>query len=181
MMHQNELYESAQTGQSDVTCLSFGPQRKAMYPAYFFCHGCDLFEDAILIGNKRANRVQRRYRCTGGHDDWSHPTTLMQEYRHRSNRESACIDTDDGERDKQEVNDSSTSRSATADYNSSPTKSPLKKKIRQYRGLASSTFMSNTIGTAQQQRPRRQSSSAAFLYNYYREESSSEGVGYFWW
>ena len=63
-----------------VTCLSFGAQRKVMYPGYFFCHGCDLWEDAITHRNKRANRNQKRYRCTGGHNDPDHPTTALKEY-----------------------------------------------------------------------------------------------------
>jgi hypothetical protein len=67
-----------------VTCLSFGPQRKEMYPEHFFCHGCDLYEDAVAYGiRNRANRNQRKYRCTGAHNDSSHPTTLRNEYRPR--------------------------------------------------------------------------------------------------
>ena len=68
---------------SGVTCLAFGENRKARYPGYFFCHGCDLFEDAIRNGNKRAKRTQSKYACTAGHEvvDSGHPTTLHQPYR----------------------------------------------------------------------------------------------------
>ncbi len=66
----------------------------------------------------------------GGHEDWSHPTTLVHEYRHRNNRGSgACIVADYQEGDKDQINGCYTSRSATAGCISLPTKSPLEKKI----------------------------------------------------
>ena len=46
----------------------------------FFCHGCDLFEDAVASGNKRANRSQKKYECTGGHSQAFRPTSLKPEY-----------------------------------------------------------------------------------------------------
>lgn len=59
------LYKFPRTrGSGAVTCLAFGKDRRARYPGYFFCHGCDLFEDAILSGNKRAKRTQQnKYAC----------------------------------------------------------------------------------------------------------------------
>jgi hypothetical protein len=74
-----------------VTCLSFGAERKAMYPGYFFCHGCDLWEDAIMSGNGRANRKQKKYRCTGDHTDSSHPTTVKSGYRPNIRRNSPAL------------------------------------------------------------------------------------------
>jgi hypothetical protein len=64
-----------------VSCLSFGQNRKTEFPDYFFCHGCDLLEDAVNNGAKRAHRHQKKYLCTGGHIDLSHPSTTKKEYR----------------------------------------------------------------------------------------------------
>ena len=82
-LHPDDLYKSPRTRNSGVTCLAFGENRKARYPGYFFCHGCDLFEDAIRNGNKRAKRTQSKYACTAGNEavDSGHPTTLHQPYR----------------------------------------------------------------------------------------------------
>ena len=39
------------------------------------------FLNDIMSGNKQAScLVKRKNRCTGGHQDWSHSTTLVQEY-----------------------------------------------------------------------------------------------------
>ena len=142
-MRLNELYRPAR--QSDVTCLSFGRDRKTLYPAYFFCHGCDLLEDAVLNQNKRANRKQKLHQCTGGHDNFSHPTTLLPEYRpNRRNKEfSSTIDKEEAHGQKRcsstttaggstPGRDCKFSRNAADTFvSSSPTtKSPTKKKIR---------------------------------------------------
>lgn len=123
-MRPDELYKTRRSSRTNsaVTCLSFGPDRKTIYAGYFFCHGCDLFEDAILNGNKRASQDQRKYRCTGGHGsgDGSHPTTLIHEYRYRSSSQ------------KERHSGSSNTKI------SSPTKSPLKKKHRQQQELLQS-------------------------------------------
>lgn len=43
-----------------VTCWSFLAQRrKSKYPGYFFCHACDLLEDATISGNKHSNCRQK--------------------------------------------------------------------------------------------------------------------------
>jgi hypothetical protein len=69
--------------QSDapITCLVFGQDRKVDFLQYFFYHGCDLLEDAVWNGNTRASRKQKRYLCTGGHDNTAHPSTLKPQYR----------------------------------------------------------------------------------------------------
>jgi hypothetical protein len=131
-MRPNELYRSARHS-GIISCLSFGPERKGLYPSYFFCHKCDLLEAAILSGSKRAHPNQKKYRCTGGHEDLSHPTTLKKRYRDDHNWSSTTS----------AINDSSFTTTSTsggcASTNhecsggvqvSSPTKSPLKKKIR---------------------------------------------------
>ena len=64
-----------------VTCLTFGAQRKAVWPEYFCCHSCDLFEDAIMIGNRRANFKQIKSQCAAAHDNAGHPTTARSGYR----------------------------------------------------------------------------------------------------
>ena len=52
------LYKSSRTSNSVVACLAFGENRKTQYPEHFFCHACDLFEDAVRNGNKGAKRTQ---------------------------------------------------------------------------------------------------------------------------
>jgi hypothetical protein len=65
-----------------VTSLSFGKDRKVEYPDFFFCHGCDQLEDAVLSNIKGACCEMKKYMCTGGHaGDVSHPTTLKKQYR----------------------------------------------------------------------------------------------------
>ena len=74
-MRPEELYTFPRTRNSAVTCLAFGKDRKENFPDYFFCHGCDLLEDAVWSGNTRANRNQAKYVCTGGHEgNRIHPT-----------------------------------------------------------------------------------------------------------
>jgi hypothetical protein len=76
------LYRFPHTSRAGVTCLSFGKDRKARYPVYFFCHGCDIFEDVILNWNKRAKRTpDNKHACTGGHQaDGGCPTTLRKAF-----------------------------------------------------------------------------------------------------
>jgi hypothetical protein len=52
------------------------------HPHYFFCHGCDLLEDAVVNKMKRANPnwQMKKYLCTGGHLGIAHPTTLRSPY-----------------------------------------------------------------------------------------------------
>jgi hypothetical protein len=88
-MQPHELYKRSRS--CDVTCLSFGANRKEEFPDYFFCHGCDLLEDSVLnsmLSTRRscAGRNQKRYRCTGGHVNLAHPTTLKKAYRSNSVR-----------------------------------------------------------------------------------------------
>jgi hypothetical protein len=91
----------------------FGRDRKVDFPQYFFCHGCDLLEDAVWNGNTRASRKQNRYLCTGGHDNAAHPSTLKPQYCPSALAFASS--------DKPPTKTSS---------DKSPTKSPVKKKIR---------------------------------------------------
>ena len=51
-MRPEELYMIPQTwSDAPITSLVFGHDRKDDFPEYFFCHGCDLLEDAVLNGN----------------------------------------------------------------------------------------------------------------------------------
>ena len=80
MRRHHGLYKRSRS--CKTTCLSFGANRKEDYPDHFFCHGCDLVEDAVINSMKRCpNRDTKRYRCTGGHTDLAHPTTLKKSYR----------------------------------------------------------------------------------------------------
>ena len=61
-MRKNELYKPALTRQSAVTCLSFGPHRKAMYPAYFSVTGATFLRiPSWLATNEQIG-------CKGGTD-----------------------------------------------------------------------------------------------------------------
>ena len=149
-MRPEDLYKAPRTRNSAVTCLAFGPNRKEKFPCYFFCHGCDLFEDAILCGNKRAHRKRRHYTCTGGHEgDRTHPTTLRHMYRPNNNKDlstprvnvdsSSSSDDDDTRAERRCTSnkmprrpcaEESTTTPRAPDTESSPTKSTLKKKVR---------------------------------------------------
>ena len=115
-MQPADLYK--RTRSSTITCLSFGPNRTAEFPDYFFCHECDLWEEAVTMQNKRARRNQKTYMCTGGHVDPTRPTTLKVGYRPNNNRSFA-----DDEEEK--------------DSKQSPSKSPLKKKTRRPPAMSS--------------------------------------------
>ena len=80
VMKRHDLYKRGRG--CATTCLSFGKDRRVEFPDYFFCHGCDLLEDAVESGGKRARREQQKYTCTAGHSALvGHPTTLKKEYR----------------------------------------------------------------------------------------------------
>ena len=87
-MRRHELYKRGRG--CPITCLSFGKNRKAEYPDYLFFHGCDILEDAVENGAKRANRQQKKYECTAGHSDLAHPTTLKRQYRPKNVAAPAC-------------------------------------------------------------------------------------------
>lgn len=78
-MRPHELYKRSRS--CEVTCLSFGANRKEEFPDHFFCHACDLLEDAVLSAKRRCNRNQTKYRCKGGHTNLAQPTTLKKNYR----------------------------------------------------------------------------------------------------
>jgi hypothetical protein len=87
-MRRHELYKRGRG--CPITCLSFGKNRKAEYPDYLFFHGCDILEDAVENGAKRANRQEKKYECTAGHSDLAHPTTLKRQYRPKNVAAPAC-------------------------------------------------------------------------------------------
>ena len=81
-MEAHDLYRRSR--RCEITCLSFGADRKQEHPDHFFCNGCDLLEDAVLNSGRR-RRVNResnkRFKCTGGHTDLANPTSLKKVYR----------------------------------------------------------------------------------------------------
>ena len=113
-MRPDELYTIPRTwSDAPITCLVFGQDRKVDFPQYFFCHGCDLLEDAVWNGNTHASQKQKRYLCTGGHDNAAHPSTLKPQYCPSALAFASS--------DKPPTKTSS---------NKSPTKSPVKKIIQ---------------------------------------------------
>ena len=131
------LYKFPRTrGSGAVTCLAFGKDRKERYPGYFFCNACDLFENAILHGNKRAKRTQQnKYACTGGHTDRDHPTRLLQTTYRGPNRAAGGYNSeDDSSREVLTKNKRGaamkTSCSSQEAKTPPPSESPVKKRIR---------------------------------------------------
>ena len=73
------------TYKASLTCCHFGPTRHKDFPGYFFCDGCDRWDNRDKL-NKRINRQQKKYMCTGGHTSHDHPTThLSTDYYSSSN------------------------------------------------------------------------------------------------
>jgi hypothetical protein len=80
-MQKHELYKQGRNC-PEVTCLTFGKDWKKEFPLHFFCHGCDLLEDAVLSNMKSPKlRTMKKYMCTAGHTDLCHPSTLKKQYR----------------------------------------------------------------------------------------------------
>ena len=125
-MRRHELYKRGRG--CPITCLSFGKNRKAEYPDYLFFHGCDILEDAVENGAKRANRQEKKYECTAGHSDLAHPTTLKRQYRPKNVAAPACTTKQEQAKTEGDLNPATvalqTRRSMT-----SPTK---KKQRREY-------------------------------------------------
>ena len=120
-MRPEELYTFPRTRNSAVTCLAFGKDRKENFPDYFFCHGCDLLEDAVWSGNTQANRNQAKYVCTGGHEgNRIHPTKQRQEYRPRCKNKNPWVKVDEEDED----HTSSDAPDDTEQQQSSPTSPP---------------------------------------------------------
>ncbi len=68
----------ARRSKEPPTCLLFGTYRETLYPDYFFCHNCKLYEDqlnaGVLHGLSRHN--SNRHRCMAKHTDYLFPTQL---------------------------------------------------------------------------------------------------------
>jgi hypothetical protein len=118
-MKKQDLYKRGRSC-PEVTCLTFGKDRKKEFPQHFFCHGCDLLEDAVLCNMKNPKlRSMKKYMCTAGHTDLCHPTTFKKQYRANQVPKDAPATTAVAKDDDTDQN------------RSSPTKSPWKKKRRQ--------------------------------------------------
>jgi len=62
---------------SSPSCIIFGQIREFLYPDYFFCSPCKLYENEVsAAGNKpiRVQRNSRRFRCQAKHKEFSFPT-----------------------------------------------------------------------------------------------------------
>ena len=71
-----------------ITCLTFGPRRKALFPYHFFCGNCDWWEkqgggsaesDAAVHFKASATRSSVKYKCIAGHTSAIFPTTRDKE------------------------------------------------------------------------------------------------------
>lgn len=152
-MRPHDLYKRGRD--YPVTCLSFGKNRKEEYPDYFFCHGCDLLEDAVNNNMKRANRQKKRYVCTGGHSNLAHPTTLQKPYREKNTKQVGKQGRDDF------LFCNLSASPCTNDAKNeikSPTASPTKKKPRRQNSVKWST--SDTAAAGEESGGEEQSAGA---------------------
>ena len=62
------------------TCRDFGEDRMIIWPGYFFCHPCKMHENEKRLGNHRAKRTMKKYKCTAGHDNFDHTTTKTKKW-----------------------------------------------------------------------------------------------------
>ena len=92
------------------TCSDFGENRIGIWPGFFFCHPCEMYDDAIRLGNKRCKRSQKKYRCTAGHDNFDSPSTKINKW---------CRDVIE----KTNANDNSTTSATTINMEQSVKKS----------------------------------------------------------
>jgi len=74
-----------------VSCLSFGSDRRNVFPDHFFCHNCDIWESLPVKGHQ-LKRTSRRYACTANHTSSITPTTLKKSWSR--DRPVYCYDMD---------------------------------------------------------------------------------------
>ena len=119
-MKKQDLYKRGRSC-PEVTCLTFGRDRKKDFPNHFFCHACDLLEDAVLTAMKlpKLCGMKKKYMCTASHTDLVQPTTLKKQYRANQAPKDPPATTTVAEYDK---------NCDTDQIRLSPTKSPWKKK-----------------------------------------------------
>lgn len=72
------MIRSSRRTKDRPTCLLFGIHREELYPDYFFCSNCKLYEDTINCGAAHGllKRNSNRYKCMASHADFFFPTQL---------------------------------------------------------------------------------------------------------
>ena len=64
-------------GEDRIYCVQYGARRKSKFPAFFFCHECDLAEEYFCtpstLGKWPPNWATSRYRCKASHHNPDHP------------------------------------------------------------------------------------------------------------
>jgi hypothetical protein len=63
------MIQSSRRTKNRPTCLLFGIHREELYPDYFFCSNCKLYEDTINCGPAHGllKRNSNRYKCMASH------------------------------------------------------------------------------------------------------------------
>ena len=59
------------------TCIIFGQIREFLYPDYFFCSPCKLYENELSVAGNNSSRIKRNskvFRCQAKHTEFSFPT-----------------------------------------------------------------------------------------------------------
>jgi hypothetical protein len=69
--------EKRRSRHDEVYCTDFGDDRRQLYPGYFFCSPCDMWEvDCVHTTNRSLiRRDSQRYACQGHHSSYIFPTT----------------------------------------------------------------------------------------------------------
>lgn len=70
--------QPAQHPDGVITCFGYGIDRAKLYPDYYFCRPCQLYEKYVVQNpnRKKPHRDDKRYKCTAGHTNYLHPTVL---------------------------------------------------------------------------------------------------------
>ena len=99
----------------EIRCLTYGPNRKALYPQYHMCMGCDALEKDRGLVNAKVSESSKFYRCTAGHTHPCFPTEpkkdcckMLRTNPNESNNDYDSTDSDDtsdSETNNQETND----------------------------------------------------------------------------
>ena len=68
------------TRSQPVRCTDYGPHRKIQFPAYKFCHPCDLWDEDKALVSKKSSPDSNTYCCTGKHTSSLFPTELKKDW-----------------------------------------------------------------------------------------------------
>ena len=62
------------TAQLHVPCYHYGKDRHFLYPSYFMCSQCDLYDNEVHTSQRKISPTSKRYACKAKHKNWVFPT-----------------------------------------------------------------------------------------------------------